>query len=471
MTVKKTRTEIVDDIITYIDTNQPDVDTSVGDVVRDLSIDHIAKETSEVYEDLDHYRDLTSLENYADLTTTELDNLSVNFGLSRTSNIKATGTVTFDGSTTYIIDADTLVWTDELIDGSKVEFIIVNGITSNLTPPYTAVGDIEAVEAGIEGNVAAETIIKIPLALAQDGISTVINLQDTSGGVDIETNESLATRCLDVTSQSDVGTAPGYERIMLDITGVDAVAVAGPNDIEMERNVYGSAVDVWIKGSVLDGFSQISSYDNRGYIRLNIIDSDGAYHLPAESVMSVVGLVGGTIFTTSQYRFDQDTDSIFSYSQKSTDKVTFTGSMVPLEREGVAIEGTFNSLIKTCQQTLDSDTNRLLATDALARGATSTNIVIACTISVYPGYTSSDVATTVQITLVSYINNLTLGDDIEEADLVTVILDASEGVSAVTEPFTDLRKSTDESGTSGSVTILKNEYPQTTSANVTVSTT
>ena len=100
-------------------------------------------------------------------------------------------------------------------------------------------GDTVAVEAvipGISGNVAANTVTKMPVTLS--GIAVVTNEKAMTGGYDEETDEALRERYYnDLTIVQNGANANSYAKWALDVSGVGRVKVFplanGANTVEV----------------------------------------------------------------------------------------------------------------------------------------------------------------------------------------------------------------------------------------------
>lgn len=106
------------------------------------------------------------------------------FGVVRRPAVKATGTVTVTGK--GVLPAGSLFSTSA---GTKFQTTEEQAITKS------ADVSVEAVDAGADGNVKAETITTIPMSIP--GITGVTNAEATTGGYDEEDDETLLTRYLE----------------------------------------------------------------------------------------------------------------------------------------------------------------------------------------------------------------------------------------------------------------------------------
>lgn len=130
------------------------------------------------------------------------------FGIDRKEAVKAKGIVTVTG--TGVVNSGAIFSTDGGIQFQAVNTTAING---------TADINVEAVEAGEKGNVAAGTVVKIPVTIT--GISSVTNENAMSDGYDAETDASLLSRLLlHVRNPITSGNANHYREWTLSVAGV-----------------------------------------------------------------------------------------------------------------------------------------------------------------------------------------------------------------------------------------------------------
>ncbi len=150
-------------------------------------------------------------------------------GLTRRAAVKATGQVIFTGTAGTTVPAGTRVATpaDPVSGTASVEFITTAAVTLDTTG--SAAAPVEAVDAGVAGNVAAGAISL--LVTPVPGISSVTNAASTSGGLDTEDDASLLARYLQrVRSPSAGGNKADYVNWALEVPGVGGVSVVPVRD-------------------------------------------------------------------------------------------------------------------------------------------------------------------------------------------------------------------------------------------------
>lgn len=148
-------------------------------------------------------------------------------GLTRRPAVKATGQVTFTGTTGTVIPAGTQVSTASSEAAPAVFFATTSEATIGAEGTVTV--DIEAMEAGASGNVAAGTITMLAQPMA--GVTGVSNAAATTGGLDEEDDASLLTRYFQrVQSPSVGGNKADYVNWAMEVPGVGGVSVVPVRD-------------------------------------------------------------------------------------------------------------------------------------------------------------------------------------------------------------------------------------------------
>ncbi len=163
-----------------------------------------------------------------------LDLRAEEHGLTRKPAVKATGQVTFTGTPGTVIPAGTQVSTAGSEAAPAIFFVTKSDATVGADGTITV--DIEAVEAGSSGNVAAGTITM--LAQPVGGVTSVTNATATSGGTDTEDDESLLARLLaKMRNPGTSGNKADYVNWASEVPGVGGVQVIplwdGPGTVKV----------------------------------------------------------------------------------------------------------------------------------------------------------------------------------------------------------------------------------------------
>lgn len=163
-----------------------------------------------------------------------LDYHGQSVGVNRLPPTKATGAVTVTATPGTTIPLGTIVSTVATDDGPSVQFVTTQEITVDSSGTVDV--PIEAVEAGVTGNVPAGAIQV--LATPVSGVTAVTNQEETSGGTDEEDDEAYRYRILNRNQNKSLsGAKRDYERWAMEVPGVGNVKVLpewdGPGTVKL----------------------------------------------------------------------------------------------------------------------------------------------------------------------------------------------------------------------------------------------
>lgn len=173
-------------------------------------------------------------------------------GIVRRPAVKATGQVKLLGAAGMVVPAGTRVATaaDPVTNSPSVEFELIGEAGVTLDSQGQGMANVAAVEAGTLGNVPAGAIGV--LVTSVPGITGVSNESGTSGGSDVETDESLLERyLLKVRSPGTSGNKSDYVQWAMQVEGVGGAQVQplwnGPGTVKlfvlgMDKRAPASAV-------------------------------------------------------------------------------------------------------------------------------------------------------------------------------------------------------------------------------------
>ena len=367
----KTLNEVVINIINNIYDAIPEADTKEGTFLRDVIIDPVAHEFSDIYKTL-YNRELS--QSVLTATGKDLDNLASNYFIERKNGTKSTGKVRFyiKGTDKDISDLKfpdiriskgTVVSTKGSLQQSSIQFktldeiyipsnsgtSIINGQTTITTGvkalPKDSTGfryveiACESLDIGEKCNVGPYSVIS-QSSLASNYIYNVTNPFSFSGGTDAESDISLALRLSLAISGSNIGTKNGYMSYMLQQPQVLDACIVGAGDVFMERDILtiidpetgqkveqhmGGKVDIYTRTDSImqDEFTHIvtiQDLNNDFKVPQHIIFPSEAY--PVENVVSIMGKiknVDGTItyksyINAGDFELEKNTDkTIINY--------------------------------------------------------------------------------------------------------------------------------------------------------------
>ena len=468
--------QIVDDMIAYIRTKKPSLDTSVGSVTRDAFIEPPANEMESMYAELEHVSLIHSLFYQEQMSTTELDRLVYNWGLTRNPADTATGVASFRRNsiptTDIVIPLGTIVTTQKGTITTPVRFQTTEEKTMYVATgasyynPFTGYYEIdvpvEAIEAGTDGNVSAGAIIVLESSVT--GISSVYNITSTTGGTEQEDNASLADRALLSLTGNNVGTADGYETTVRTNEYVNDAIVVGPGDPLMTRDSgLGVKVDIYVQMAM--DLLALATQTTQTYTYTDLSGGGGATDPANDKILSkqpvkAIVKVEGTVtspFPSSSYELILDT-YVYAHSTSANDKLHWRTN-APTPGEVITITYTYYSIMETLQALIDA--NRSITADVLVKYGTEVKINYELT--VYGDSTITDAAafkSAIETAISNYINVNALGQKVEQSDIVAAIYDNVPGTDRIVLPFTRLEAPSKGIYGVADITLARNEYPR-----------
>lgn len=451
--------ELVSDIIATIRETDKLVDTKPGTVIRDVFIDPVAQELSELYSLLDN---IEKAQYIASATGDDLDAIAENYSLERTTAKKSTGKVAFykRGEITEDIafPLGTIVSTEARYEESPIRFETLSEevILANESPTYynLATGryeieiNVRAVEAGENGNVPVNSIKKIDSILS--GVDGVINNTATSGGEDKETDSHFRERLLLAITGASYGTVDGYSSLLFTNSIVKDVEVIGAGHSLMIRdNNKGGCVDIWVIH--IEAMEVHTFTFNFNASAPNVV----AFPLqPIKNILLVSGASFGPLTDGLHYDFDKDESGTGRSYLLGEDKIQMLPNEDLTDGEKITVTYNWNKGIKTLQDFIDSDAYKIVTADQLVRQAKEKVVDLTFSIKLFSGYLFSTVSTQVKTVISSWLNTFILGQDLKQGDIINKAY--LDGVDDVIVPLTKLCLS--GSVGVGNIMCLENEY-------------
>ena len=441
MAVIKSFRDIVNTMLRFLYSRRPNVDTSPGTFTRDVVMDAPARELESLYLDLSRTANAQS----PDLaSTTDIAQLGRNFQLRRRGPLKTTGIVAFYSFEapveTITIPRGTTVASKALPDGTSQQYVTTQDVTLGVTNFNSDTGRYEintpvrAVIAGVDGNIPPGAIAAILDPVA--GVAGVYNFNVFTNGADFETLTSFRSRVKSVITGNNVGTTDGYYQTVTRITDVlDARIASSDTGIEELRRADVGAVDIYIRG-LISAQAPSEVYTVPVSAPYEFVTSKQPIDLLAANSFSLIGSITGTLIEDTHYTIVQDI-SKFAGSIRGSDKFVFTGLSAG---EEVTIIYSYNSLIESLQLYMEDDSRKVLGTDILVKSAIPRQINVECTIRVLPGYTTVGVTTSVVTTLTTFLNSYTIGEEVQQSDVLAAIANIV-GVDDVTVPLNTFEES------------------------------
>jgi len=272
--------DIVLNIISKLRLSQPNLDTKPSSVTRDI-IDAISAQVAEVYDELKNIADLQSIFN---VTGDDLTNLGANFGLSRRTGSKSSGTglLTFrsldtditieDGSIGRTRGGDTFVTTAvtsiKTTDSNSLRSTANRYSTelelAGLSDTYAIEVTLQSQNIGSASNISSYQLI----SHSMPNVNGITNITSFTGGSDLETDGAFRARILSSFIGSNTGTSIGYRSIILNISEILDALVIEPGDPLMTRDGTDTSVDS-------DGETIVSEPGSGGRVDIYVMGENG----------------------------------------------------------------------------------------------------------------------------------------------------------------------------------------------------
>ena len=477
----RTYDEIVTDLMTYILQSNEKADISPGQVLRDIVINAPAYVMQDLYSQIDSVRQAQTLQNASTMSIQDMDNMAFNYGIIRKDAVKSFGSVTFYTTTQPLVDmtipAGTIVGTSSINGTTQINFITLSAVNfvaaleSSYYNPNHNQGqweltvNVQAQNGGTSGNVGPYTINS---TVNSDLPFQVTNYSSINGGTDQESNTNLAIRVLNTFLGNNKGTRNGYYGTATSQDNVLDALVVGPGDPLMQRDGgLGGKVDIWvitsdIASTQLDSSTQPSltfDWNNaaqslNGYkfvfpvlpldINSPVVISGTTYpsnplngvllyekNNPAPSGLAYVN--AGEYHYTLYSSNDLDTahsvqanDYIYWNNITMENLRTYPSGLNTQNGLTVDITYSYNQAIDDLQTTLNSDSNKILTADVLAKVANEILVDVYCNVNLLPNYqvtpnTQQQTINNINQAVVNFIDTMKMGTKLEKSDLVQII--------------------------------------------------
>jgi uncharacterized phage protein gp47/JayE len=429
-------TTIVQSMMSYIKSKFSTADVVEGGILNDVVMTAPARIISQLYSDLDTASQGQAIETAPDV---QLDILGRNVGIVRKAARPARGTITFYKNTApssdVVIPVGAVVSTAASNTSPGIQFQTLYTVTmyaslaslylNPITGRYEISTDIIAALPGLDGIVGGNTISLISTPVAN--IDGAYNATATAYGADQESSISLQNRIGARTTGNSIGTEDGYLSVVVANSNVeDAIVVAHGLT---GRDTVG-AIDIYVKGR-----SPVTQTDVFSFLTSDMIFSKQP--TISGSVVSVQSSSSGSI-SSSLWQQIIDT-GVYRGSIEALDKLHWP---TVLNNTYGIIYATYsyNALIEQLQ-TLFSQTNKdVLDTNVLVKWAQELPVDLTINMKVSQGFDSTTVSDAVSTELALFLDSLTIGQELQQADVARIILNVA-GVDDVQLPFTLFRSS------------------------------
>jgi len=452
----------------FIRSRNSKAELSEGTFTRDVVIDAPAKEFELLYTRIDQVSDEQSINTASEAG---LEKTLLNFSKVIRGARRARTIVRFFRNqapqSDIVIPSGTLVSTPLSNTNTAIRFRTIQSATivaslalsyfNTQNGKYEIAVEVEAVNGGSDGNVGAGTITNINGAIA--GIDGVYNPFAATGGLDKETTAEMRSRLSAALAGTALGSASGFLSFILDKDFVEDAIVVGKG--QTGRADIG-AVDIYIKGKLFrdfkdEFFSPFEPYPDFVFSKQPVIKS---------SINTVVSSISGNL-SNSSWIIQKDSGA-YGGSILAQDKLHWLSS-IPISSGSIIVNYQYNGLIEDLQSLLKKENQNVINSDTLIKWANEIPIDVTVSIRVMQGFAGSDVISLVSSAINTFLSNLKIGQEIQQADIAREVLNVA-GVDDVLLPFT-VFKSQDNTilpNSFNNLTIPKNSYgsPGTITINI-----
>lgn len=204
----------------------------------------------------------------------DLDSVGQYLTISRRPAQRSTGILTIAGEVGTVVPKGFKVATDSGKVFETVEEVTI--VDKNVDVK------VASIERGKDSNVPKNSIVKIVNPML--GVLSVTNVEDTSGGVDTETDKEFRERYKKSYSKAGGSTVPALTSALLDIDGViDAEVLENPT-MEEVNGIPPKAFECFVfggnEGDLIDAIfrNKSAGIEAHGKVVKEVIDSKGGVH-------------------------------------------------------------------------------------------------------------------------------------------------------------------------------------------------
>ena len=399
---KRTFSNIVNSMISYIKGVKPTLDTSEGTILNDVVISAPSQEIAKLHNELD----LTSQsQNIFIAPAAALEGLGGNLGLVRRSARQAKGYVKFFSFTLPTFDiniaAGTVVSTVPTSSNTSQRFITTTSVTMY--------------------KVLASTYLNSDLNIYEIEVPIVA----VNGGADEEDSESFRNRIAIKWKGSSIGTINGLLSDVLVFSDdiIDA-KVVGHADVGRED---AGAIDVYIKGIRNTSNQEVFTTYDLIYDDITLSKQPVVSSSPISLILSNSGAVDSVDYELVTV------DNEYKGSVRAVDKISWI-TPPPASSGSLIATYSYNSLVSDLQSYLWREDKLIQNTDVLVKWATEIPVDLTITIKVLPGYDQNTVISNIQQAIALFFSELNIGEEVQQADIAREILNVN-GVDDLFLPF------------------------------------
>jgi hypothetical protein len=426
---KLTASDFANVISKGVNSRDKTIDTRIGPV-RDLFIDPHAAVMEQQNNRMVYLNNALSMRNASNIVPDDLDEIVYNEGLVRFSGSPSIVTVTFYRvkPPTSNISVPANFPLSSPATGSSGDSVLFRTVESAVMYSALSSAYYNADEGRYELNVLASSIVRgSESRVGANSITVmrrnfpdfdgVMNKEPTTSGVGVESNADLAERYMLHIKGSKPSTPDGIRSHVLDnFSSVeDLFVVYGNNTYLTREESDAGAVDIWIKGA-----SEATRTYNTFYTGVGntiVLDRQPVMRINSVTTSSSGGVsyVEGTDFELVVGQGEN------SYSNVGIDGIRFldTGSRPEIGAD-LSIDFVYNGLMGVLDSYFNQPAFYVMGSDNLFRWALPKDIYIETSLKVNVGSPATIVGL-VKSAILSYINGLPLGADVNEFDIDRIV--------------------------------------------------
>lgn len=462
--LKKTASDFASDLEDAILDRNANYDTKIGPI-PDLVINPTANVLELQNERIRSVQQLLALVNDGSFTDADLDAFVYNELIVRMEGGKASVNLIFSRlsvpTTDLTVRANFPVSTlQDEESGSVITFITSAEATMYAAQAYSYFNPVTqrfelsvpavSLTGSSSANVAPGRITKPLRSLV--GFDSVTNREGASGGTDVELNGDLIRRYYLSLRGSSPAVTTGILKILKDKypSVTDALIVHGSNPLNIRAASDAGAVDVYVIGSVNSVATENVIFNGVGQVM-------PLSNQPVSSITSIGSYIQGT-----DYELSKTTGGNADSVRAEDGPIWLVGAAsTPTLYATLTVSYVYNSLLTLLQSGFTQDDSYVIGRDLLFKEADQVDIDISGQIKIRPGYNVSATLSAVNNTILTMINAMQLGDDVELSDLQAAV----RSYAAIDNFVVTNMSRVGDSGTTD-VAIADNEYARLDASNL-----
>ena len=425
--------------------------------------------------DLVKLSDLGSLTNVDQFSTQDLDDVAYNSQIIRGPGTAAAAVVSLLSSSpptsNVTIPINFPFSTDSDPETGAVVFFAsteeVQYIAANADNFYDAVNrvyrlniPVQAVTVGEVGSIGPNRITRAQRAIG--GFQRVTNFAAATPGSNAESQQSLANTLLVFSlGINDLSTPYGIgletERRFPDI--IDYKVVFGSDALLTRASTDAGATDIYLIAQEVAAAQDVVAYGGLAIV------------LTKQPLVSVISVSSGATNYIEGTHFRVVTDTgPYGGSNRGRDAIEFlpTSPLLPAINDSLQINYNYNSFITTIQNFFSSLKFSVDGRSLLYKQGRQIDTSVAGNLTVLPNFDPTTVRDNVIAAILTFINALTLGNSLEQFDLLTYIGKAVGSQGGVDNFVLTTLNRQGLTGVLPSVTVTEAEYARIAALDITV---